>query len=71
MASVPQVVDKGTRLNPIRGVPPNLAHIPSGCPFHPRCSHARPNCSTQVPPLREVAAGRLSACHYAEELLDD
>jgi oligopeptide transport system ATP-binding protein len=71
MSSVPQVVAKGTRLNPIRGVPPNLAHIPPGCPFHPRCSHARDNCSYEVPPLREVLPGRRSACHYAEEVLDD
>ncbi len=71
MASVPQVESKGTRLRPIGGNPPNLAHIPSGCPFHPRCPHARQNCSTDVPPLRAVVPGRLSACHYAEELLDD
>jgi oligopeptide transport system ATP-binding protein len=71
MASVPAVESKGTRLRPIDGNPPNLAHIPPGCPFHPRCPHARANCTTDVPPLREVLPGRLSACHYAEELLDD
>jgi peptide/nickel transport system ATP-binding protein len=44
------------------------ANPPSGCRFHPRCPYAQPICVIQVPPLREVEAGRLAACHFAEEL---
>jgi oligopeptide transport system ATP-binding protein len=77
MRSVPQVEAKGGRLQPIVGQPPNLAAIPSGCPFHPRCSHRRlgaaaapgRECATDVPPLRPVAPGREAACHYSEEVL--
>ena len=77
MASVPQVEAKGGRLQPIVGQPPNLAAIPSGCPFHPRCARRRlgaeaapgRDCATDVPPLRLVAPGREAACHYAEEVL--
>jgi oligopeptide transport system ATP-binding protein len=77
MNSVPQVEAKGGRLEPITGQPPNLASIPSGCSFHPRCSHrrlgadARPGaeCSRDVPPLRVVLPGREAACHYSEEVL--
>ena len=69
MASVPRVDQKGERLNPIKGQPPNLAAMPSGCPFHPRCHRATDYCPTAVPPLREVVPGRSSACHYAEEVL--
>jgi oligopeptide transport system ATP-binding protein len=77
MASVPQVEAKGGRLQPIVGQPPNLARIPSGCPFHPRCSRRRlgadaapgRECSTDVPPLRLVVPGREAACHYSEEVL--
>jgi oligopeptide transport system ATP-binding protein len=77
MRSVPQVEAKGGRLQPIVGQPPNLAHIPSGCPFHPRCSRRRlgaeaapgRECSTDVPPLRLVVPGREAACHYSEEVL--
>jgi oligopeptide transport system ATP-binding protein len=77
MSSIPQVEAKGGRLQPISGQPPNLARIPSGCSFHPRCTHrrlgaaARPGqeCSTDVPPLRLVLPGRESACHYSEEVL--
>ena len=79
MASIPQVEGKRGRLNPIRGVPPNLAAIPPGCSFHPRCPRARTgaaaapgrDCAVDVPPLRTVAPGRASACHYSEELLDE
>ncbi|GAB3300959.1 ABC transporter ATP-binding protein [Geodermatophilus aquaeductus] len=77
MSSVPQVEAKGGRLQPIVGQPPNLARIPSGCPFHPRCSRRRlgaeaapgRECSTDVPPLRLVVPGREAACHYSEEVL--
>jgi oligopeptide transport system ATP-binding protein len=77
MKSVPQVEAKGGRLQPIAGQPPNLAAIPSGCPFHPRCTHRRlgaaaapgRECATDVPPLRLVAPGREAACHYSEEVL--
>ncbi|MGY1713467.1 ABC transporter ATP-binding protein [Geodermatophilus sp. SYSU D01106] len=77
MGSVPQVEAKGGRLRPIAGQPPNLAHIPSGCPFHPRCARRRlgadaapgRECATDVPPLRLVVPGREAACHYSEEVL--
>jgi oligopeptide transport system ATP-binding protein len=77
MTSIPQVEAKGGRLQPITGQPPNLARIPSGCSFHPRCAHrrlgaaARPGeeCSVDVPPLRPVLPDREAACHYSEEVL--
>ncbi|MBN1091689.1 ABC transporter ATP-binding protein [Blastococcus sp. TML/M2B] len=77
MNSVPQVEAKGGRLQPIVGQPPNLAAIPSGCPFHPRCARRRlgadaapgRDCATDVPPLRLVVPGREAACHYSEEVL--
>jgi oligopeptide transport system ATP-binding protein len=77
MKSVPQVEAKGGRLLPITGQPPNLAAIPSGCPFHPRCPRRRlgaeaapgRECATDVPPLRLVVPGREAACHYSEEVL--
>ncbi|MFD2092040.1 ABC transporter ATP-binding protein [Blastococcus deserti] len=77
MSSVPQVEAKGGRLLPIAGQPPNLAKIPSGCPFHPRCSRRRfgadalpgRDCAGDVPPLRLVVPGREAACHYSEEVL--
>jgi oligopeptide transport system ATP-binding protein len=77
MNSVPQVEVKGGRLQPITGQPPNLAKIPSGCPFHPRCARRRlgaeaapgRDCADDRPPLRLVVPGREAACHYSEEVL--
>ena len=79
MASIPQVESKGTRLAPITGTPPDLAHIPDGCSFHPRCPRMRTgadadagkDCRTDIPPLVEVAPARASACHYSHELLSE
>ena len=71
MASIARVDQKGQRLNPIVGAPPNLADLPSGCPFHPRCPRVTDYCPTALPPLLEVAPGRRSACHYADEVLRD
>jgi peptide/nickel transport system ATP-binding protein len=43
------------RLNAIPGAPPPLGAAPPGCPFHPRCRYAQPNCSAALPPLGTVA----------------
>ena len=69
LRSVPRADQKGRELTPIAGSPPNPAHIPPGCPFHPRCPYARERCRKEEPPLRTVGAGRVAACHYAEEVL--
>ena len=69
MASIARVDQKGQRLNPIVGSPPDLARLPAGCPFQPRCPQATDLCLAERPLLREVVPGRSSACHYAEEVL--
>ncbi len=48
---------------------PSATQVIPGCPFHPRCHRAKAKCSTELPALRDVAAGRKSACHFAEEVL--
>jgi peptide/nickel transport system ATP-binding protein len=61
------------RLESIPGIPPSLINLPTGCPFHPRCSHAASlggRCSTEVPVLRKVGASS-SACHLPDERLRD
>ena len=70
MNSVPRVDQRGQRLSPIVGAPPNLAAIPSGCSFNPRCPRREHVCTVERPLLRDVAPGRRSACHFAEEVLD-
>ncbi|MEW2624831.1 ABC transporter ATP-binding protein [Streptomyces sp. NPDC048106] len=68
--SIPRLDLKGRELYAIRGLPPNLTHIPPGCAFHPRCPMARDVCRTEVPPLYEVSEVRGSACHFWRECLD-
>ena len=68
--SIPRLDQKGQELAAIGGLPPNLMRIPPGCPFNPRCGMAQDICRSELPALREVAPGRLSACHFAEEVLN-
>ena len=69
--SLPRATDAfgNTRLEPIPGHPPSLVRPPSGCPFHPRCARAElpEPCSTAYPVLRDIGAGHLAACHFADE----
>lgn len=69
MHSIPRADRKGLPLEPIPGQPPNLASIPSGCEFHPRCRFAEDICTTTPPPLFDVEDRRQSACHFWEEVL--
>ena len=43
------------------GEVPSPIHLPAGCPFAPRCPHARQECRETVPPLKD-AGGRQVAC---------
>jgi oligopeptide/dipeptide ABC transporter, ATP-binding protein, C-terminal domain len=70
LRSIPRLDQKGRELYAVKGLPPNLLHIPPGCAFHPRCPQARPVCRTGIPPLYEVDEDRRSACHFWEETLD-
>ncbi|WP_175411868.1 ABC transporter ATP-binding protein [Streptomyces sp. TRM64462] len=68
--SIPRLDQKGQDLYAIKGLPPSLMAIPSGCPFHPRCPRARDVCRTDVPPLYEVSETRRSACHFWRETVN-
>ncbi len=59
------------RLRGIRGSPPDLTDIPSGCPFHPRCDYAIEVCRTTVPEFREVEPDHSIMCHRYEELKEE
>ncbi len=60
------ISDKG-ELCPIKGQPPSLIDIPSGCAFHPRCPYAKDICRTTVPVLTEIVPGHSSACHFSSD----
>ena len=66
MDSLPEyAADEKSTLCPIKGQPPSLINVPSGCSFHPRCPFAKPVCTTQVPEYRLIEGGHGAACHFA------
>ncbi|TWE12506.1 ABC transporter ATP-binding protein [Rudaeicoccus suwonensis] len=68
LGSVPSVSARGGRLRAIRGLPPSLIDLPTGCSFCPRCDFSDrvsgSRCATQLPELAEVEIGstRRSRC---------
>lgn len=73
MTSIPRLDAKTKeKLQPIRGLPPDLIDLPDMCPFVPRCNYAREKCEQKNPPLMEVNPGHYSACWFWDEVhLDD
>jgi oligopeptide/dipeptide ABC transporter ATP-binding protein len=70
LRSVPRLDEpRRARLDPIEGQPPDLARLPAGCAFAPRCGFRIERCLVDVPPLRPIGqAGHVSACWEAERV---
>jgi oligopeptide transport system ATP-binding protein len=69
MKSIPRLDARSKeKLQPIRGLPPDLIDLPDMCPFVPRCNYAREQCERKNPPLLEVAPGHFSACWFHDEV---
>jgi oligopeptide/dipeptide ABC transporter ATP-binding protein len=64
--AVPRLDPARKRTKPIAGEVPSLFAPLPGCRFHSRCPHVMPRCQTEEPALRELAPGRLVACHLYE-----
>ena len=60
--SIPRLDGSQTKLTPIRGQPPDLAALPEGCYFRPRCPNAIERCAAEYPPWFAGAAGQRFAC---------
>jgi oligopeptide/dipeptide ABC transporter ATP-binding protein len=52
------------RLQTIEGQPPDLAALPWGCPFAPRCPRADAKCSAEMPPEVSLDVDHTAACWY-------
>jgi oligopeptide/dipeptide ABC transporter ATP-binding protein len=61
LGSVPKLGSKEP-LDTIPGQPPNLASLPPGCHFHPRCAVARPQCSLEEPRNFTLGDGGMVRC---------
>ncbi|PLP99907.1 ABC transporter ATP-binding protein [Cupriavidus pauculus] len=60
-------MDRGQRLQTIGGAPPDLANLPPGCTFAPRCAQARPECLAAVPPAVSLGSGHRVSCVLVSE----
>ncbi|MGE3957627.1 MAG: ABC transporter ATP-binding protein [Vicinamibacterales bacterium] len=71
LKSVPDPADDSQgELYQIPGLPPDVARLPGGCPFAPRCARAEQLCVTTFPPLVQLAPQHRSLCHFARELYE-
>jgi peptide/nickel transport system ATP-binding protein len=62
----PERAMRGTSKTVTKGEPPDLANLPPGCSFHPRCAFAGERCQTS-PPVVEVAEAHWARCWLFSE----
>jgi len=60
---LPDMSKSGDRLTSIPGTTPDPVDLPSGCTFHPRCSHAMEICSRKEPSKIAISTGHYVSCH--------
>lgn len=63
LKAVPRLDRDTETLQTIAGEPPDMSHLPAGCPFSPRCEIARDYCSTRPLVLEPLGDNRTRACH--------
>jgi len=69
LAAVPRVAERRMLRRGIpMGEPPDMANLPAGCVFVPRCPYAKDICKAEAPQLRPLGSGSFVSCHRAEEL---
>ena len=68
LRSVPNPTDEQGQLYQIPGQPPDLARLPAGCPFAPRCERAEEICRREFPPFVQLTSEHYSLCHFANEV---
>ncbi len=68
LRSVPDPTSEQGALYQIPGLPPDVAHLPQGCPFAPRCERAEEICTREFPPFVQLTREHFSLCHFAEEV---
>lgn len=63
LSAIPRLDGSSMELTTIPGNPPNLLHLPTGCPFSERCALASERCESEVPTIESLNTDRLRACH--------
>jgi oligopeptide transport system ATP-binding protein len=70
LRSVPDPTDERGELYQIPGQPPDVARLPPGCPFAPRCERAEAICRHEYPPFVQLTPDHYSLCHFAKEVYE-
>ena len=65
LESIPRLADSRARLTAIDGQPPDLAALPDGCAFHPRCTKVEDRCRREAPADVAVAEHHRARCWLA------
>lgn len=60
--SLPDIYNDVENLKPIKGLMPDPMNLPTGCPFHPRCDKAMPECSKTAPENINLGHGHFIKC---------
>ncbi|WP_335339592.1 oligopeptide/dipeptide ABC transporter ATP-binding protein [Falsihalocynthiibacter arcticus] len=68
LSSTVHGVAPGSKIDAIPGMPPDLAAMPPGCAFSPRCKHATADCMAAPPQLSLVTQSHEIACTIKPEL---
>jgi oligopeptide transport system ATP-binding protein len=71
LRSVPDPTAEQGSLYQIPGLPPDVAHLPPGCPFAPRCERVEEICRREFPPFVQLTAEHFSLCHFANEVYEE
>jgi peptide/nickel transport system ATP-binding protein len=67
LRSFPPLHGPARRMSGIGGAPPDLRHVPAGCPFHPRCDQAMDRCRVERPPMLPCpGVNQAAACWLVE-----
>lgn len=62
LESIPKADEKGKRLIPIEGTPPDLINPPAGCPFADRCAYCMKICREQASSVYAVSDSHTVRC---------
>jgi peptide/nickel transport system ATP-binding protein len=61
--ATPSINKDINNMKAIKGSPPNLMKLPSGCVFHPRCEECMEICKNHIPEIMEISEGHFVNCN--------
>ncbi len=70
ISATPTLSNLDSGLRPMKGVLPSHKSMPAGCRFWPRCLYVQEICRSEEPPMTTLPGDRVSACHFAQKVLN-